>query len=106
MLAKMILAGGPAVKSRNKNISLEVLDMPRSCLQKDAHKWKCEATVLHRWENLQVITSEYEEAQTHLLDCDLNNSKGFMTGISQLHSHTFLTSSGYCEPSKNPSLSK
>lgn len=61
MLAKMILAEEPAVRCGNKNISLEVLDMPRSCLQKDVHK--CEAAVLHRWENLQVITPEYEAAQ-------------------------------------------
>lgn len=92
MLAKMILAEEPAVKCRNKNISLEVLDMPRSCLQKDAHKWKCEAAVLHTWENLQVITPEYEKAQAHLLHCNLNNSKGFLTGIPQLYSGIFLIS--------------
>lgn len=52
------------MKCRNKNISSE--DMPRSCLQKDVYKWKREAAVLHRWENLQVIILEYEAAQAHL----------------------------------------
>lgn len=75
MLAKMSLAEEPAVKCRNKNISLEVLDMSRSCLQKDVHKWKCETVVWHRRENLQVITTEYEEAQADLLHSNPNTQK-------------------------------
>jgi len=92
MLAKMILAEEPAVKHRNKNISLDVLDMSRSCLQKDVHERKCEAAVLHRWANLQVITPEYEAAQAHLVHCNLNNIKAFTTGIRQLYSGIFLIS--------------